>query len=159
MKRFLFPFLLLLLFLHVFLTGCSHIKADERFMSCREAFCVVTDRALLLENGDYDFNVENQEVLSVFKVTSVNQRNIIDFSELEIRGINTIRKSISYDFSFIRVTDEAIFFGGIGPEIYVYSKTGNAPSCFLDVDCKQFKSYEIDENWYRLLREGYYLFP
>lgn len=159
MKRFLFPFLLLLLFLHVFLTGCSHIKVDERFMSCREAFCVVADRALLLENGDYDFNVENQEVLSVFKVTSVNQRNIIDFSELEIRGINTIRKSISYDFSFIKVTDEAIFFGGIGPEIYVYSKSGNAPSCFLDVDCTQFKSYEIDENWYRLLREGYYLFP
>jgi len=156
MKQFVSLFLLIFL---VCLVGCNHKEIDERFEKCREQFCTVKDRSLALENGDYDFRIENQKVLAVFQFSNDNQKTIIDFSELEITCINIIRESISTDFSFIRVTDEAIFFGGIGSEIYVYSKNGKSPEYFLDVEDKRFKTYEIDLGWYRLLREGYYLFP
>ena len=156
MKRFLFPFLLAVI---VFLTGCTHKENDKQFVICKKEFNVVKDRALQLENGDYDFTVEKNAVLSVYRFSSNNQKINIEFSEAEIKSINTIRESISYDFSFIRVTDDSIIYGGIGPEVYVYSKNGEPPKYFLSEEKKKFKTYEIDTNWYRLLFDSYYFFP
>ena len=150
--------LLLSLLLVVLLSGCAHKVTDERYENCKNAFSVVNEFALQLEEGDYWFSLdEDQKVSGVYWYTDERTRHFLNIPDDAVNGINEIRHHIRYDFSFISISDGMIIYGGIGPEIYVYSKDGSFPQFFLNEDTVQFKTYEVDQNWYRLRRNGYSL--
>lgn len=133
---------------------CRHnliFRNDECYNEFEEAFAIVNNKMLQLPNGFYDFEENsNNDITRICTMDDNSNKKYIDLTEEELKCLNEISDAMYYDFSFIRITDENIFYAGIGPKIYAYSKTGSSPKTWVGREDTRFRSYKIDNCWFAL---------
>ncbi|MBP3579803.1 MAG: hypothetical protein J6K12_01005 [Clostridia bacterium] len=108
------------------------------------------------EKNSYDFFLLNNYVIENYDYLSESESGIIYTEDLRLPNdvrdaYNSVNAELASEFSLIYVTKERISYGGIGHNMYVYSRNGKKPTYFYHKgDGVIYDTYKLKDGWYLL---------
>lgn len=145
MKKTVFAIIGTILLLSLCLCSCSSNSTNADVGICTADFKAIND---VLS----DIETREDELYSVIHNEEGNFE-IYDFpvelNENQLYSLNQISNAFSTDFSFIKITENRITYGGNGTDMFVYSKDGKKPEYFYYKGDKiRFSVQKLGDNWY-----------
>lgn len=154
-KRF-FCYVILLEIIVICLFGCAKKNSDvaNAFQRRKSDFEKINDTLIQFINdgkiGSYMIVKDKN-----YQITNLYYNEDIELNDLQKEAINNINDLFSTDFSFIDVYPDRISYGGLGNEMYVYSRNGEIPDYFYsEDDGEKFTTYVLGNDWYLLMRRS-----
>lgn len=142
----------------ILLCSCFNGRtSDSCFETNKSSFYSINEIMLAQEEGTYYFEMDDSDgdgrIVDICEYIRQNgdiSYRYLNISEADICSINNIRDSFYYDFSVIYVTESGIFYGGVGPRMYAFSRNGESPETYVEATDIDFICKAIDDSWYIL---------
>lgn len=146
-----------ILIILIILSINTHSQKSKEFYEFKESFEILNNyfissyeaNGINIEKIRYSFSKEPNG--RVEKIYCGNTHNYVPLKEEVVNAFLKVHNAFVYDFSYISVSTNRISYGGIGNEMYVYSRDKKTPKYFLKEDEKtSFSCESLGDDWYYL---------